>query len=403
VRKRLTVLAILDGFSYGGDENRVLQIAQAIDRERFDFRVATIRPENAVIDRQFGSLRGEFERAGIGIVDLSVPRITRGLQLNDPRRHLLRVGMLVRTVANIFRYVKREQIDVIDGHQGAGMLAGTVAGIITGVPSLITTYNVDEQWHPLWLWHLLQRATLAASAAVVTDSEPVAAELRSRMLPRLRDRVHVIPNGPPMPLAVRSEREVRATLGLPPRETTRVVGQVAALSRGKGQHLVLEAARKVLARHPDVTFLLVGFERPRPGYAEVLRAQARELGIADRVIVTPYQGEIGDVWQTIDIQAHPTMRDSLPNTILQGMSLGKPVVASAYVGIPSLVLSERTGILVPVDDAKAVADGLIRLLDEPQTARAFGEAARMRYLAGYTPEHLVRSMENLFVRIAKAR
>jgi glycosyltransferase involved in cell wall biosynthesis len=191
--------------------------------------------------------------------------------------------------------------------------------------------------------------------------------------------------------------------GLADREATRIIGQIAALSRGKGQHLLLEAAPAILARHPHVTFLIVGFERPVPGYGDVLRARARELGIEPNVIITPYQGRIGDVWQVVDIQAHPTMRDSLPNAILEGMSLGKPLVASAHAGIPSLVLHERTGLVVPVDNAPALAEGLIRLLDEPDTARAYGDAARARYLGGYTREHLARRMEDVFVEVAGSR
>jgi glycosyltransferase involved in cell wall biosynthesis len=274
---------------------------------------------------------------------------------------------------------------------------------LTGVPSLITTYNVDEMWRPLWLWKAMHRSTLAMSQAIVTDSDTVANALRSWMTPKRRGRVHVIPNGPPPPVAERPEPEVRSLLGLAPREATRVVGQVAALSRGKGQHLLLEAAPRVLARHPDVTFLLVGFERPVPGYAAVLRARATELGIADRVIITSYQGKIGDVWQTIDIQAHPTMADSLPNAILEGMSLGKPLVASAHAGIPTLVLRDQTGIVVPVNNAEAVAEALIELLDRPEKAQAFGAAARERYLYGYTGEHLARRMETVFTEIAGSR
>jgi glycosyltransferase involved in cell wall biosynthesis len=215
--------------------------------------------------------------------------------------------------------------------------------------------------------------------------------------------VRVIPNGPPAPVAVRPDADVRALLGLRPRDSTRVVAQIAALSRGKGQHLLLEAAPQIIAAHPDVTFLFVGFERPVAGYAEVLRAHARELGIAERVIVTSYQGEIGDVWQAVDIQVHPTMQDSLPNTILEGMALGKPVVASAHAGIPDLVLHDRTGIVIPVGNSGAVADGVIRYLDEPQTASAFGAAAKERYLGGFTREHLVTRMENLFADVAASR
>lgn len=403
MKKRLLVLALFDGFPFGGDENRMLQIAQGIDRERFDLRVATIRPHDPHFESQVGNIRPKFEEAGFSIVDLSVPRRTRGLGPNDIRRHLWRVQSLVATIGRVVGYVRAEGVDVIDGHHPAGYLTGALAGAITGIPSIVTTYNVSERWQPRQVWRFVHGRTLAASRAVVTDSKPVARELQSWLPAAQSARVRIIPNGPPPPAARRSEAEVRRMLGLRPRGATRVVAQIAALSRGKGQHIVLDAAPRVLEQHPDVTFLLCGFERPVPGYADVLRARARELGISDRVIVTSYPGDIGDVWQVVDVQVHPTRQDSLPNTILEGMSLGKPMVVSAHAGIPDLVTDGHTGIVVPVDDAAAVATSLLRLLDAPATAQALGSAARERYVGAYTPEHLVRSMQELFVEVATTR
>lgn len=401
MNQRVTVLSVLDGLSCGGDENRVLQLAQAIDRNRFDFRVATIRPPDPALDRQFGTLHERFTDSGIPVVDLSVPRVTRGLSRNDIRRHALRVLMLQGTVRRIVRYVQREHVDIIDGHHGAGYLCGTLAGIVAGVPSLLTTYNVREAWSPRIVWNGVHAFTLASAGAVVTDSYAVADQLRSHMARAQRSRVRVIPNGPPRPVAERPESEVRELLGLPPRGRTRVIAQIAALLPGKGQHLLIAAAPRILARHPDVTFLLVGYEREQRGYGRHLRELAERLGVSSSVIIGPYPGAIGDVWQTVDVHAHPTMLDSLPNAILEGMSLGKPIVASAIAGIPSLVLHDRTGIVIPPNDPVALADGLIRLLDEPETARTFGEAARRRYEQGYTQELLARRMEALFAELAR--
>lgn len=400
MKQRVTVLSLLDGLSCGGDENRVLQLAQAIDRDRFDFRIATIRPPDPVLDRQFGTLHDRFADAGIPLVDLSVPRVTRGLPANDLRRHMLRVGMLLETVRRIVQYVRRERVDVIDGHHGAGYLCGTLAGRVAGVPSLMTTYNVREAWSPHVIWNGVHTLTLASAGAVVTDSHPVADQLRARMPLAHRSRVRVIPNGPPRPVAERSESEVRNFFGLPPRGRTRVVAQIAALLPGKGQHLLIAAAPAILAQHPDVTFLLVGYEREQWGYGQRLRELAEERGVARNVVIGSYPGAIGDVWQIVDIHAHPTMLDSLPNAILEGMSLGKPVVASAIAGIPSLVLHERSGLVIPPDDPRALADALIRLLDHPETARAFGETARRRYEEGYTQELLARRMEAVFAELA---
>ncbi|HYZ17221.1 MAG TPA: glycosyltransferase family 4 protein [Candidatus Acidoferrum sp.] len=403
MKQRVIVLSILDGLSCGGDENRVLQLAQAIDRERFDFRVATIRPPDPALDRQFGSLRDRFVDAGIPLIDLSVPRVTRGLGANDVRRHVLRVTMLRATVQRIVEYVRHERVDLIDGHHGAGYLCGTIAGMVAGVPTLMTTYNVREAWSPQAVWNSVHGLTLASVGAVVTDSYAVADQVRSRMPRTHHSRVRVIPNGPSRPQAERSDAQVRAFFGLPPRGRTRVIAQIAALLPGKGQHLLIAAAPAVLARHPDVTFLLVGYEREQQGYGARLRATAEALGVGDNVVIGPYPGPIGDVWQTVDIHAHPTMLDSLPNAILEGMSLGKPVVASAIAGIPTLVAHERTGMVVPPDDVPALADALIRLLDQPEMARAFGEAARRRFDERYTQELLARRMEALFSELAAAR
>jgi glycosyltransferase involved in cell wall biosynthesis len=336
----------------------------------------------------------------VQIIDLSVPRVTRGLPLNDVRRHVIRIGLLAATVGRIAAYARRERIDVLSGHLGAGYLCSTIAARLLRMPNLLTTYQL-EQWSPRVVWRALHRLTLRAAGAVVTDSDAVAAELRSWLRASQRSRVHVVPNGPPPPVAERTDADVRATLGLPPRDATTVVGHIAGHTPGKGQHLLIDAAARVVARFPQTTFLLVGFER-RPGYSEELRDRARKLGVERNVIVTSYQGPIGDVWQTVDIQAHPTMQDSLPNAILEGMSLAKPLVASAHAGIPSMVINGRTGIVVAPNNVNELAQGLLRLLENPVLAHDFGQAARLRYQSEYTQERLARRMEAIFTRLARA-
>ncbi len=402
--RKIKVLTLLDALYCGGDENRVLQLARAIDRDRFDMRVATLNPPDPEVDGRHGTLRAEFAAAGIPVTVLGVKRTTRGLGLDDPRRHVRRVAMLAGTVQRIVAYIRRERCDLVDGHAPSGYLCGTIAARICGVPSVVTTYNVGEEWSPRIVYAAAHQANLAAAGAIVTDSNEVANELRAWMLRKRGPRILVIPNGPPPPLPVRAEEEIRNELGLPPKGAARIIGQVAGLIPEKGQHVLIEAAPAVLARHPDAFFLIVGFERTsHPGYSAELRAQARRLGVSERVAIASYQGPIGDVWQTIDIHAHPTMRDSLPNAILEGMSLAKPAVVAATAGIPALVLDGKSGLVVPPADAAAVAAGLNRLLDEPELARALGAAARRRYEEGYTDTLLARRMEALFADLTAAR
>jgi glycosyltransferase involved in cell wall biosynthesis len=402
--RRIKVLSLLDALHYGGDENRVLQLARSIDPDRFDFRIATLCPPDPEVDGRYGSLRVEFAAAGIPVTELGVTRTTRGLGLDDPRRHVRRVAMLASTVQRIVAHVRRERFDLIDGHAPSGYLCGTIAAVICGIPSVVTTYNVGEAWSPRIVYTAARQATLAAAGAIVTDSDAVANELQAWMLRKRHPRILVIPNGPPPPRATSADGEIRKQLGLPAKGTARIIGQVAGLFPGKGQHVLIDAAPAVLARHPDAFFLIVGFERSDfPGYTAELRSRAERLGISERVAIASYQGPIGDIWQTIDIHAHPTMRDSLPNAILESMSLGKPAVVASTAGIPTLVIDGETGIVVPPNDVAALATGLNRVLDDPELARRLGAAARRRYEGGYTEELLARRTEALFEELAAAR
>jgi glycosyltransferase involved in cell wall biosynthesis len=393
---RIKVLSLIDAMPYDGDSNRVLQLATNIDRERYDFQVATLRPPDPVFDDRYGSIRHLYREANIEILDLGE---RRGQPFADSgwRRNLRRAKLLLVDVARTVRLVRSGKFDLIDGHPGPPYLCGAIAGVICGVPSVTTTYNVREEWTPRAIWAAFHQFTLAVSGAIVTDSEAVANDVRKWMLRKGHPRILVIPNGPPPPVPVRGDAEVRAQFGLKPREQTRVVSQIATHLPGKGQHLLVDAAPAILAKHPDVTFLLVGFERAdHLGYTQTLRDRAAALGVGDRMVIAPYQGHIGDVWQVVDYHVHPTMLDSLPNCVLEGMSLGKPAVVSACAGIPTMVLDGRTGIVIPVNDVPALSAAIIRLLDDAELARTFGAAARERYLSGYTAQMLASRMQTLF-------
>src|SRR5262249_43727973 len=131
-------------------------------------------------------------------------------------------------------------------------------------------------------------------------------------------------------------------------------------------------------------------------YADELQRQAQRLGISDRVRIRGYPGNIGDVWKAIDIHAHPTQLDSLPQAIMEAMSLGLPSVVTPVGGIPTMVDHDHTGLRVRPRDAKALAPALLRFLREPQTAARLGQAAQERYRQRYTTRVMTSALENVF-------
>ncbi len=392
--KPLRVLSVVSELLFGGDENRLLALARTIDRDRFDLTVLTLKAAHPTLDPYYGSMREQYAQAGIEVLDLGEGYPNQGRALGSARRFATSAAMLRRTLRGVCRIVRERRIDLIDTHGGPGGLIGIAAGVLTGKPRTLTTYHV-EQWDPRWLWNAVHPWTLRAADAILTDSDAVAGAVRA-FLHQRAPRILVIPNGVVPPRSERDTSELRAAFGLPLDPAVRVVGQISSLFPTKGHGVLIEAAPAILRAQPNTAFLIVGFARRDATYRERLETRARELGIADRVRITSYPGPIGDVWKVIDAHAHPSMLDSLPNAIIEGMSLEKPAVVTSVGGIPTLVEDGRTGLVVPPGDAPALARALVRLLADEPYARSLARAARARYERGYTPEHMTRRIENAF-------
>lgn len=395
------VLSIINELYFGGDENRLLAMARTVDRARLEQIVVTLKRPNPRLDPYFGTMRAQYAAAGVPVLDLGEGHPNEGLAPNSVVRLARAAAMFARTVQKTCRLIREHNIDVIDAHLGPGNLVGVVAGALTNTPRAVTTYHV-EQWSPSWLWYLVHQWTLAMADEIITDSQACADQIRRWMLGRGRSP-SVVPNGVVVPTSARSVADLRREFGLPAGESTRIVGQISTLIETKGHAVLLDAARSVLERLPDTAFLIVGYVREDTTYKDRLQARAAALGIAGRVRIVSYPGPVGDVWKVIDVLAHPTTLDSLPNAIIEGMSLGRPAVVTNVGGIPTLVDDGVTGLVIAPNDSRALADALVRLLSDPAYAASLGDAARRRYLERYTPEIMSRSLEDIFTGLASKR
>jgi len=264
---------------------------------------------------------------------------------------------------------------------------------LTGAKALLTRYHppLKMRWPSQLLYGL--------SHGIVTDSHARAKDIEEWRI-RSTPTISVIPNGISPPESDCSVEVLRRKLGLPIDPAIRIIGQVSGLIPIKGHLVLLDAAKQVLDQEPNTVFLLVGYNRGYDDYEVQVRQKAHDLGIADRVVITGYPGSIGDVWKVIDIHVHATLFDSLPNAILEGMSLGKPAVVTEVGGIPEAVLHEQTGLVVPPNNPDELSQSLIRLLRSPETAARLGVAAQKRYQENYRPQVMARSLEDLFLKAA---
>jgi glycosyltransferase involved in cell wall biosynthesis len=397
----LRVLSIANSLVYGGDENRLLSLATYVDRARVEHHVAVLKRPDPDIDARYGTLRPEFAARGIDIIEIGEPRLDRGADSSMLRKLDRTAASLWRSVRKTVDLVKTLKIDVIDGHVGSGNRVAVAAGLLTGTPVVVTTYFA-EFFKPAWLSYPSENLVLRGAHTIVTDSIERAGAIERFLGPR-KPRIALIANGVRPVLPTRPQAEIRAALGIPDDPNTIVVGQIAGLVESKGWHVLLEAARIALAENPNFYFLCVGKERQEPGFPALLRARAEELGIAGRVRIGGYDGAIGDVWQVLDIHAHASLFDSLPNAIIEGMSVGKPAVVTSVGDVATLIADGETGFVVAPGDAPALAKRLVELGRDRGLRERMGAATRARYEARYRPEIMAQALENLFIAIATER
>ncbi|MFQ5716757.1 MAG: glycosyltransferase [Nitrospinales bacterium] len=166
----------------------------------------------------------------------------------------------------------------------------------------------------------------------------------------------------------------------------KIILYVGKLSEKKGVTYLLRAFNQVYEERTDVSLVIVGggeLESP-------LKAEARNLGIAEKVIFAGYQDKncIKQYYKTCDLVVIPSIIDSrgetegLPVVLLEALSSGKPVVATRVGGMPDVVTEGENGFLAPQKDPRALAEKIKRALEgnaSDFTRHAIKTAQRYRW------------------------
>jgi glycosyltransferase involved in cell wall biosynthesis len=236
---------------------------------------------------------------------------------------------------------------------------------------------------------LIDRLTWRLADLVVTNAAAVRSTLagRERIPP---DRIRVVENGVDLDRFVPPADRPAG----PPRLIC-----VARLDPVKAHGDLLAAVARLRPRHPGIVLDLVGEGPARPA----LEASVRELGLSASVRFLGTREDVGALLSRAHVFVLASRSEGMPGSILEAMATALPVVATGGGGVVELVEDGRTGVLVPVADADALALAIDRLLSHPDEARAMGAAGRARVVERFTREAFVRRHEAIYEELATGR
>lgn len=175
---------------------------------------------------------------------------------------------------------------------------------------------------------------------------------------------------------------------------------VGRLVEKKGYPVLLDALARVVASGRRVRCEIIGAGPLRA----TLEARSKELGLTDTVSLRGPRThqEVAVAYQEADVFVQASVvlgdgdRDGVPNSVLEAMASGLPVVASAVAGIPEVVQDGATGVLVSPGDAGALASALMGLIDDPRARQRLGQAARAYVVERLDRTSAVRAIAPLF-------
>lgn len=358
------VLHIIDSFDLGGGQTALLNLLRALDRERFDLEVACMHG------------RGVFWPDFAGL-DIPVHSLSpwKWLPLYIPR---------------LLALIGARNFDIVHCHLfGANWIAKPLAALF-GVPVRINHDQCNDAlrhesrfalamdtFTNRWSSHIC--AVSKSTREFLIEHEHIAAE-----------RVSIVYNA--------------VDLGhfTPPAEARKrvpfVILGIGRLHPQKNFALFLDAARHVLDRQPDVRFCLAG-----TGPEEAaLRSMADRLALGDRVSFLGHVRDTRALYAEADALLITSRYEGTPLTMLEAMAMRVPVVATNIDGIGEILVHGEDALLAPHDPAR-LAEAVLRLIDEPDTAARLAAAAREKAVARFSAKAMAAEVESIYQRCLPSR
>jgi glycosyltransferase involved in cell wall biosynthesis len=295
------------------------------------------------------------------------------------------------TLPALLKVIDRKNIDILHLHGYGATTFGRIAGAMRKLPTILHEHAnlTDTPWFQKIADTALEPATDIAIAVSQSTADFV---IKARRIPP--EKVKVVYLGVPLEefSRHRSDEEIeaaRAELGIAPDDVA--IGTVTRLHESKGNSFLVAAARLVLDARPRARFFVIG-EGP---LRESLEQQARALNLGDRFSFAGFAKDVPRVVSAFDISVFPSLWEGTPLTVFEALAMGKAIVATDADGLLDVLTSEHDAIIVPKRDARSLANGLIRVIDEPETRHRL-RAAAAETGKQYDIRVFVRKMERLY-------
>lgn len=361
----------------GGAQRQLVSFLAHLDRSRWE-------PEVVTLDMPDKFFEGAVRAQGVPI------------QYLNAQSDYWMCGVVWR----LTRYLRRRPCLVLHGWLHYAAMLGSIAGALAGVPAVVGSFRSERPGLFPWFYPKWQRGidilTARLHDLLIANSDAVRRENRRWAL--VRDRQFVtIYNGIDIEEASSSHgaacAAIRSSLQIP--HDVPLIGIVGRLSPEKDHGTFLRAARTIHDGRPDARFVIVG-DGPMRSRIE---ADIAQLGLNEAVSLLGERAEAKTLIGALDVLVMTSTSEGLPNVLIEGAAAGIPVVTTRAGGAAEVVEEDITGYVVACGDHQAVADRVLRLVNDQPVRTRMAKAARVRAKAAFSAEAASAAIQGCYAEL----
>jgi len=353
MKRKINVLYLLTAFVIGGAEKVVARTVRKLDRAKYNITVAALTVGS-------GRLIDELKSADVQIINLD-----------------MRFKYDIRILGKLYSLLKKERIDLIYAYLFHPILLGTIIGKALRIPIILhSLQNIPQTENPL-------RLKLYRLVSRYSDmTTPVSEAVRLQYQNISKSRLFTIYNS--------INVDQYACERKPLTGSKVVIGCTGRLHEKNGHLHLIEAASILDNRKLCYRFVGSGEEETK------LKELVKQKHLDDCINFVGFRYDIPRQLAMLDIYVQPSLYEGLPNSVLEAMASGLPVIATDVGGTSEAIIDGKTGLLIPPKDAKAIAEKITYLIEHPDVARRIGCNAKAYVKRRFSIESMVRKTEELF-------